>query len=363
LLQATGYAGIFPLVGMMPNGRCRFVRPAPFPRKQWAISMSTTVTSNAFTLGALIILRGVNKDLDTVETQVSSNLRIQTAADDPSYWSMATTMRSDSSTLSTIGDALSLGAAKVDTAYTGLTSAIDVVTKIQSLLVSAKSPGVDKDQINVTLSQYQQQLDTITKAATISGENWLYNDDQNVNATKTIVSNFVRESDGSISLATVNYDATPAVLIDTNDPSRGLFTKDIDANTLNPDGTSTPRNYYMLTADGGTPPADGTPITVSNSTTDSQMDDMISVTDTILKSLTSSAADLGVISKRVDQQSTFVSQLGDTVDQTVGSLVDTDMDEASSRVQALTAAQQMAVQSVSMANTMASKILILLQGK
>jgi flagellin len=37
------------------------------------------------------------------------------------------------------------------------------------------------------------------------------------------------------------------------------------------------------------------------------------------------------------------------------------MDEASSRVTALTTAQQMAVQSVSIANTMASKILILLQ--
>ncbi|KAA0700065.1 flagellin [Neorhizobium sp. P12A] len=326
--------------------------------------MSSTVTSNAFTLGALVILRGVNKDLDTVEKQVSSNLRIQTAADDPSYWSMATTMRSDTSTLSTIGDALSLGAAKVDTAYTGLTSAIDVVTKIQSLLVSAKSPGVDKDQMNVTLGQYEDQLNTITQAATISGENWLYNDDQNVNSTKTIVSNFVRGTDGSVSLATVNYDATPAVLIDTVDPSRGLFTKDIDASQLNPDGASSPaRNYYLLAATGGTPPADGTAVTISNSTSDDQMSDMISVVDSILKQLTSSAADLGVVSKRVDEQSTFVSQLGDTVTQTVGNLVDTDMDEASSRVSALTAAQQMAVQSVSMANTMASKILILLQGK
>lgn len=325
--------------------------------------MSNTVTSNAFTLGALTILRGVNKDLDTVQEQVSSGLRVQTASDDPSYWSMATTMRSDSSKLSTIGDALSLGAAKVDTAYTGLTSALDVVTKIQNLLVSAKSAGVDKDQMNVTLTQLKQQLETTTQGASISGENWLYNDDQNVNATKSVISNFVRGPNGEVYLDTVNYDSTPAVLIDTVDPSRGLLTRDTDANVLNPDpsGSTTPRNYYLLAADGGTPPADGTEVTLSSATTDDQLTDMISVTNTILSSLTSSAANLGVIDKRIDEQSTFVSNLGTSIDKTVGDLVDTDMDEASSRVTALTTAQQMAVQSVSIANTMASKILILLQ--
>jgi flagellin len=214
----------------------------------------------------------------------------------------------------------------------------------------------------VTLTQYKQQLQTITQASNISGENWLYNDDQNVNAQKSIVSDFVRGTDGSVSLDTINYDATPAVLIDTVDPSRGLFTKDTDANTLNPDGTATPRNYYLLAADGGSTPAPpSSEITLSDSTTTSQVGDMLSVVDTLLKSLTSSAANLGVVDNHVQQQSTFVSSLGDTITQSVSDLVDADMDEASSRVTALTTAQQMAVQSVSIANTMASKILILLQ--
>lgn len=323
--------------------------------------MSNSVTSSAFTLGALTILRGVSSDLETVQKQVSTGFRVQTAADDPSYWSMANTMKSDNSSLSSIGDALNLGSAKVDTAYNGLTSSIDVMSKIQSLLVTAQAPGVDKNQINVTLTQYKQQLQTITKASNISGENWLYNDDQNVNASKSIVSNFDRGPDGSISLDTINYDATPAVLIDTVDPSRGLFTRDTDANTMNPDGSSTPRNYYLLAADGGSPPTDGTEITLSDSTTSGQLGDMLSVVNSLLKSLTSSAADLGVVDNHVQQQSTFVSNLGDTITQSVSDLVDTDMDYASSRVTALTTAQQMAVQSVSIANTMASKILILLQ--
>jgi flagellin len=70
---------------------------------------------------------------------------------------------------------------------------------------------------------------------------------------------------------------------------------------------------------------------------------------------------MGVVKDRIDQQSTYVANLHDAIDTSVGDLVDTDMDAASSRVTALQTAQQLGVQSLSIANTMASKILILLQ--
>jgi hypothetical protein len=38
--------------------------------------------------------------------------------DNAAYWSIATTMRSDNKAMSTVKDALGLGAAKVDIAYT-----------------------------------------------------------------------------------------------------------------------------------------------------------------------------------------------------------------------------------------------------
>jgi flagellin len=90
---------------------------------------------------------------------------------------------------------------------------------------------------------------------------------------------------------------------------------------------------------------------------------MLDVVNSMLASATSAGSTMGVMQSRLDQQSSFISNLTDTLTTTIGSLVDTNQEEASARVTALKTAQQMGVQSLSIANTMASKVLILLQGK
>jgi len=306
-------------------------------------------------------LRGVNKDLGTVQEQVSSGYKIETASDNPSYWSMANTMRSDSASLKTIGDAMSLGSSKIDTAYTATTTVVDLLTEIQSKLVTAKEAGVDKTQVNSDIQSLKKQLESTIESASFSGDNWLYNTATAASTTKSIVSNFTRGTSGAVTLTTVDYDASQSLFIDTSDPSRGLLTKDVDANTINPDGTSTARNYYLLTPDSGTGATGGTEIALSSSTTDSEVTDMLAVTSSLLKSATSAASAMGVVQARVNQQTSYVSTLQTAIDTSVGDLVDADMDEASSRITALQTAQQLGVQSLSIANTMASKMLILLQ--
>ncbi|MET0748988.1 MAG: flagellin [Rhizobium sp.] len=321
----------------------------------------SSLTTNAFALGALTVLRGVNKELGTSQEQVSSGYKIETAADNPSYWSMANTMKSDSSSLKTIGDAMSLGASKIDTAYTATDSVVDVLTQIQAKLVSAQETSVDKTQVNEDLQALKAQLQSTVKSASFAGSNWLYNANAVADTTQSVISNFVRGASGQVSLNTIDYDASKSLMVDTVDPSRGLLTKDIDANSLASDGTSTPRNYYLLAADGSTATSSGTEIALTDSTTDDQVTDMINVTQSLLKAATSAAANMGVMKARVDSQTTYVADLKDAIDTSVGDLVDTNMEEASARVTSLTTAQQLGVQSLSIANTMASKILILLQ--
>jgi flagellin len=362
LLQATGCAGELPQAGMRP-----FQSPPGFPVCASFIFMTditmNSVTTNAAALGALTVLSGINKQLETVQKQVSSGYRVSTAADDPTYWSMATTMRSDTDSLSTIGDALGLGAGKVDTTYTAMQQGIDLLSQIRSKLVTAQEAGVDKTQINTDLTNLKNQLASVMQSATFSGENWLYNTSTVVDAQKSVISNFTRGTSGQVYLESITYNSAQALMLDTSDPNRGLFTKAIDANTLSPDGTATARNYYLLNASTtGSLPAGSQEISLSSSTTDQQLGDMLTVTSSILKSLTTAASMLGVMKSRIDGQSTFVQNLADNVTKSVGDLVDTDMDEASSRQTALQTAQQMGIQSVSIANTMASKILILLQG-
>ncbi|MBB3384683.1 MULTISPECIES: flagellin [unclassified Rhizobium] len=325
----------------------------------------SNVTTNPSTSAALTVLRGINKDLDVVQQQVSSGYRIQTASDDPTYWSMATTMRSDRSSLSTITDALGLGASKVDTASTAMDTVVSLLTQIQSKLVSAKESGTNKNAINADIQQLKSQLQSVAQSASFSGENWLYNTEQQANTQQSVISNFTRGTGGQINFTTIDYDSSQTLMIDTAQPARGLLTKNVDASTLGVPGTSggTARNYYLLAASGGSTPSGGTEISISSSTTDDELTDMINVTNSLLKSATSADSTLGLMSSNITDQSDYISKLGDAIKSSVGDLVDTNMEEASVRQSALQTAQQMGVQTLSIANSMASKILIILQSK
>ncbi|MFZ2102076.1 MAG: flagellin, partial [Oricola sp.] len=86
---------------------------------------------------------------------------------------------------------------------------------------------------------------------------------------------------------------------------------------------------------------------------------MIRVTDNIMSQITDAASELGAVKKRVEMQSEFVSNLMDAIDRGVGQLVDADMSEESTRLQALQVQQQLGIQALSIANSNAQSILSL----
>lgn len=289
-------------------------------------------------------------NLNDTQKVVSSGLKVASAADNAGYWSASTNMTSDQSVLSSIGDALNLGSSKVDTAYSAVDSAIDILDQINSQLVTANEPGTDREALNDSISSLKENLKSVLQAATFSGDNWLYNTADNLAGTKSIPTSFQRSVSGAVSLSYVTVDTADTTLVDTADASRGLLTKSIDANTLNPDGTSTARNYYLLDADS-TVPADGQEISVSDDTTSDQLADMISVVGNITDSLNRLASSLGTVSSRIDQQTSFVSSLGDVLDTGVGRLVDADMEEESTKLTAYQTAQSVASQTLSLLNS------------
>lgn len=62
-------------------------------------------------------------------------------------------MRSDNKALAAVFDALGLGAAKVDTAYSTMDSALDVLSDIKAKIVAAAEKGVDNTKIQQELEQ------------------------------------------------------------------------------------------------------------------------------------------------------------------------------------------------------------------
>ena len=79
----------------------------------------------------------------------------------------------------------------------------------------------------------------------------------------------------------------------------------------------------------------------------------------LLQTSIDAAASFGSAQSRIDIQKDFVSSLTDSLKAGIGTLVDADMEEASARMQALQVQQQLATQSLSIANQAPQNILSL----
>ena len=307
-----------------------------------------SLNTNVGAMTALQTLTSTNKNLATTQSRISTGLSVGQASDNAAYWSIATTMRSDNKSLSTVQDALGLGAGKVDVAYTGMNAAIEVVDEMKAKLVAALGASDDdRGKIQSELAELQNQLKSIGDSATFSGANWLSVDTSTGHAAAgthddvEVVSSFTRDSAGDISIGKINVAVDDIKLFDAADDSGILDTE-------------------FTTTGGGA-------VTVSVHTLDITAADidedditqMIDAADGALASMTTAASDLGAAKKRIDMQNDFVSKLQDAIDRGVGQLVDADMQEESARLSALQVQQQLGIQSLSIANGNSQNILSL----
>ncbi len=303
-----------------------------------------SIMTNSSAMTALQSLNATNRSLDVTQARISTGFRVGSAEDNAAYWSIATTMRSDNGALSTVKDALGLGAATIDVAYTGMNQAIEVAKSIKNKLVAARQPGIDRDKVQSEVSELQNQLLSVSNSSVFSGENWLSVDSglATYNATKSIVASFSR-SGGSVSIGAISIDLTTTELIDANDQSGILDSEDTTTN-----GGVT---YSITTLDIST---------ITDTDDDlADLEQMISWVDTGISSMTTAASNLGAVKQRTNMQREFVSSLMDAISRGIGALVDADMNEESTKLQALQVQQQLGVQALSIANQNSQSILSL----
>jgi flagellin len=306
---------------------------------------------------ALQTLRAVSTNLQTTENRISTGQRVSTASDNAAYWSIATSMRSDNAALSAVSDSLGLSAATVDTEYTALTSVIgdkdSGLTKLQALLVEAKTAGIDRTKIQADITQIQQDMKLKANSATFNGINWLSIDTSTgptaTPATFNLVSSYSRVGGtptiGSITVTTANF----ALYTTGGATNTGI----LDTTVAPPAGgpTPAPAAASVDTMDIGAL-TDAAPDQVL-------LDSYIAQVTTAINTVASAAANLGAVKNRISTNTDFVKSLMDSVDRGVGQLVDADMNAESTRLQALQTQQQLGVQALSIANQNSQSILSL----
>ncbi|MGA1800683.1 flagellin [Rhizobium sp. HT1-10] len=303
----------------------------------------TSINTNNAAMAALSTLRGINSNLQMTQSAVSSGLRISKASDNAAYWSIATTMKSDTGAIGAVSDALGLGAAKVDTAYTAMDSAIDIVGKIKDKLVTAKEGSVDKSKVQEELSQLQAQLKSVAESASFNGANWVVASN---GGSASVVSSFVRNASGGVSVTesayAFNTGSQGNVLFGVNNVG-GADTASGILGSVETFGASS-FSVYSLNIKG---------------MTGGGIDTAMNMVESAMQAMTTAAAQLGSLSSRIDLQTTFASTLSDAITSGVGKLVDANMEQESSKLSALQTQQQLAVQSLSIANSSSQNILSL----
>ncbi|NDW07363.1 flagellin N-terminal helical domain-containing protein [Jiella pacifica] len=184
--------------------------------------------TNTSSISSLQTLRTISSAEETAQGAVATGLRVADAEDNAAFWSIATTMRSDSSTTAAVRDTLGLGSAMVDTAYQGLSSAKDLVSAYKARLLAAKTDGVDREKIQTELDQIYKQIESVADSASFSGVNWLSTDLsmslKDIGDRTTSITASISRTASGISLGSMSVDLNALALINTG--GGGLLQKD-----------------------------------------------------------------------------------------------------------------------------------------
>jgi len=308
----------------------------------------TSLLTNMAAKTALQTLTQTNRNLETTQNRIATGKAVASASDNAAYWSIATTMRSDSSALSTVQDALGLGSATVDVAANALNSSIDIVSEIKKKLVAAREPGVDKTKIQTEITELQGSLQSIADASVFSGENWISVNSgaTGYNASKQVVASFTRTA-GAVSIGTITINTANVKLFDSDTTGVGT----IDGSRSSSGALSSTGTFALSTVSISALTDSAADVTTLNS--------YIAGADAAVATMTSSAATLGAVKSRITLQKDFIAGLKSAIDSGIGQLVDADMNEESTRLQALQVQAQLGVQALSIANQSSQNILSL----
>lgn len=298
---------------------------------------------------ALQSLNATNKQLQETQARISTGFRVADASDNAAYWSIATTMRSDNKANSVVQDALGLGAGKVDTAYTAMNSAIDIIDDIKSKILLAKtSSPEDRLKIQSEIKAYQDQLKDSIGGANYAGANLLQTSSSSTDTSLDVISSYNRTSTGAVVTGAITIPYANIRLIDANTSAH--------AGILDKNGAKSGKSLLNINLS-----ASGI-ASVTGSADAAKFDNLLSDVEKVLADMTAAASELGAAKSRIDMQKDFVSKLMDSIDRGVGQLVDADMNQESTKLQALQVQQQLGIQALSIANANSQNILALFKG-
>ena len=271
----------------------------------------SSINTNASAMNALATLRNINDSLTNTQSRVSTGLKVQSGKDNAAYFAISETMKGDSGMLKAVDEGLSLTKSVVATARLGAETVTDLAREFVKQVAFSLQEGVDTAKVQEDLDGIVSQMTNTVNQSSFNGTSLLKTASTDVTATTGVT-----RDGGTFATSTTTISA-----------------QDVEA---------------IVGVLGGLDLTTSTDIAA----------DLVTAEAELAKAITASTS-LGVSEKTLETQSQFLKSLTEQIDGGVGSMVDANMEEEAARLQALQVQQQLATQSLSIANQAPQNILSL----
>ena len=303
----------------------------------------SSINTNTSAMNALATLRSVNQGLNQTQDRISTGLKVESAKDNAAYFAISETMKGDSGMTKAINESLTLSKNSLATASVGGDSFNDLARQFAERVAFAQGGG-SVDDIKDELDEIVKQMDASISQATFNG-------DDLIGAGNTVATATSIAADGSIGTAATTTEGARSLTVVTG-ITRGAT--GVTATTMNVDGVDLKRAYtdFKAIADNlktGYDAAAATP-TTGAADAEAYLRNTLTAVDGLASEAIEAATTLGVGQKSIENQQEFLTKLSDNLDTGVGAMVDANMEEEAARLQALQVQQQLASQSLSIAN-------------
>lgn len=250
---------------------------------------------------------------------------------------------------------------------TGLPGSSTSISDVTSTFSGNFAAGLEDTPYSTISNQYPQWTFAFTGPFTVYRDVEFRFDVQvgsnpatTITITRDLVDAVLGTSDGKITSAT-----DMARLLDYGLDGKGINVTassnvvvfDIDKAIYPNAGARAPQMSIGNVVDNVGPAPDFDLVDVDITDPANSLDNYLSGVDAMLQKVISGAATLGAVKTRIDMQEDFTQTLMDSIDKGIGQLVDADMNEASTRLKALQTQEQLAMQSLQIANNDADNIM------
>jgi len=309
----------------------------------------SSINTNASAMNALATLRNINSSLETTQGRISTGLKVESGKDNAAYFQISETMKGDSSVYGSINEGLTLTKNSVSTARLGAETINGLAQQFLDKVAFAQGATGGQAEIESDLNELVKQMETTLSQSTFNGDDML---GAGAYADSEVTAGTVAAATGVLTASTqTNTDVGAARDVVTGISRAGNSYKTTSISVATQDVGKLVADFKVL--------AGGFAANAEAATGEAFLAGALASTEGVVGNVTDIATKLGQSEKSIENQQAFLTSVVDNIDAGVGSMIDANMEEEAARLQSLQVQQQLATQSLSIANQAPQNILSL----